>query len=169
MAGTGGDGGFQDFVQVDPVRFGLSVFCFADSLVLSLPFAPWPCRWSLKIVASIVACSLSGPGNASKIRLKTICFIHPWNRLNCVFPVATRPRQFMPGAVCSRYPKHGLLKPAPVTAGAPRGFRVYFGSMSGSLAQNKKGPQRPVFTGGTLIQIECNGMICCGLCFILCV
>lgn len=129
MAGTSGDGGFQDFVQVDPVRFGLSVFCFADSLVLSLPFAPWPCRWTLKIVASIVAHSLSGPGNASKIRLKTICFIHPRNRLNCVFPVATRPRQFMPGAVCSRYSKHCLLKQAPVTAGAPRGgsriFRHY--------------------------------------------
>ena len=47
-------------------------FRFTYGLALSPPFAPWPCRWTLTIVASIMAYSISGSSErASNIRLKT--------------------------------------------------------------------------------------------------
>src|SRR3546814_9591619 len=44
----------------------------ADGLAPSPPFAPWPWRWTLTMVASTMAYSMSGPSEqASKIRMKT--------------------------------------------------------------------------------------------------
>src|SRR3546814_16128351 len=45
----------------------------ADGLALSPPFAPWPWRWTLTMVASTMAYSMSGSSEqASKSRPKTI-------------------------------------------------------------------------------------------------
>src|SRR3546814_3183982 len=44
----------------------------ADGLAPSPPFAPWPWRWTLTMVASTMAYSMSGSSEqASKIRMKT--------------------------------------------------------------------------------------------------
>jgi hypothetical protein len=53
-----------------PAALGL-----AYGLALSPPFAPWPWRWTLTMVASTMAYSMSGSSdNASKILLKTSAF-----------------------------------------------------------------------------------------------
>ena len=47
----------------------------ADGLALRPPFAPWPWRWTLTMVASTMAYSISGSSEqASKSRLKTSAF-----------------------------------------------------------------------------------------------
>ena len=52
-----------------------SAFGLAYGLALSPPFAPWPWRWTLTIVASTMAYSMSGSSErASNIRLKTSAF-----------------------------------------------------------------------------------------------
>ncbi len=44
----------------------------AYGLALSPPFAPWPWRWTLTMVPSIIAYSMSGSSDtASNMRLKT--------------------------------------------------------------------------------------------------
>src|SRR5216683_21757 len=59
---------------------------FADGLALSPPFAPCPWRWTLTIVASTMAYSMSGSSEAaSKSRLKTSAFTQSRYRLNTVF------------------------------------------------------------------------------------
>src|SRR5260370_7753736 len=50
----------------------------ADGLALSPPFAPCPWRWTLTMVASTIAYSMSGWSEAaSKNRLQTPAFTHP--------------------------------------------------------------------------------------------
>jgi hypothetical protein len=47
----------------------------ADGLALSPPFAPWPWRWTLTMVASTMAYSMSGSSDtASNILLNTSAF-----------------------------------------------------------------------------------------------
>jgi len=51
---------------------GQAAFRAADGLALCPPFAPWPWRWTLTMVPSTMAYSMSGSlDTASKIRLKT--------------------------------------------------------------------------------------------------
>src|SRR5260370_22631171 len=58
----------------------------ADGLALSPPFAPWPCRWTLTMVASTMAYSMSGwSETASKMRLKTSALTQSRYRLKTVF------------------------------------------------------------------------------------
>src|SRR6266571_9074215 len=54
---------------------------FANGLALSPPFAPCPWRWTLTMVASTMAYSMS----ASKSRLKTSAFTQSRYRLKTVF------------------------------------------------------------------------------------
>src|SRR6266702_3214649 len=59
---------------------------FADGLALSPPFAPCPWRWTLTMVASTMAYSMSGSSEtASKSRLKTSAFTQSRYRLKTVF------------------------------------------------------------------------------------
>src|SRR5438874_1867690 len=63
-----------------------AAFGFADGLALSPPFAPCPWRWTLTIVASTMAYSMSGSSEAaSKSRLKTSAFTQSRYRLKTVF------------------------------------------------------------------------------------
>src|SRR6266568_2431354 len=58
----------------------------ADGLALSPPFAPCPWRWTLTMVASTIAYSMSGCSEtASKSRLKTSAFTQSRYRLKTVF------------------------------------------------------------------------------------
>src|SRR5713101_9364416 len=58
----------------------------ADGLALSPPFAPCPWRWTLTMVASTMAYSISGSSEAaSKSRLKTSAFTQSRYRLKTVF------------------------------------------------------------------------------------
>src|ERR1700682_4373947 len=58
----------------------------ADGLALSPPFAPCPWRWTLTMVASTMAYSMSGTSEAaSKSRLKTSAFTQSRNPLKPVF------------------------------------------------------------------------------------
>src|SRR5208337_3829514 len=79
---------------------GHAAFGAANDLALSPPFAPWPCRWTLTIVASTMAYSMSGSSEtASNIRLKTSALTQCRNRLNTVFQgpnSAGRSRQGLP-------------------------------------------------------------------------
>src|SRR4051794_25794927 len=72
----------------------------ADGLARSPPFAPCPWRWTLTIVASTMAYSMSGSSEAaSKSRLKTSAFTQSRYRLKTVFQrpnVAGRSRQGLP-------------------------------------------------------------------------
>src|SRR5258708_7896374 len=59
---------------------------FADGLAPSPPFAPCPWRWTLTMVASTMAYSMSGSSEAaSKSRLKTSAFTQSRYRLKTVF------------------------------------------------------------------------------------
>src|SRR5713101_6201679 len=59
---------------------------FADGLALSPPFAPCPWRWTLTMVASTMAYSMSGCSEAaSKSRLKTSALTQSRYRLKTVF------------------------------------------------------------------------------------
>src|ERR1700687_5032286 len=83
----------QDFGRHAPL--GL-----AYGLALSPPFAPCPCRWTLTMVASIMAYSMSGSSEAaSKILLKTSARAQSRNRVNTEFHLpnpAGRSRQGLP-------------------------------------------------------------------------
>src|SRR6202158_2514390 len=59
---------------------------FANGLALSPPFAPCPWRWTLTMVASTMAYSMSGSAEATpKSRLKTSAFTQSRYRLKTVF------------------------------------------------------------------------------------
>src|SRR5207253_10632885 len=59
---------------------------FADGPALSPPFAPCPWRWTLTMVASTMAYSMSGCSEAaSKSRLKTSALAQSRNRVNTLF------------------------------------------------------------------------------------
>src|SRR6266496_2716490 len=59
---------------------------FANGLALSPPFPPCPWRWTLTMVASTMAYSMSGSSEvASKSRLKTSAFTQSRYRLKTVF------------------------------------------------------------------------------------
>src|SRR6202140_3845127 len=63
-----------------------AAFGTADGLALSPPFAPCPWRWTLTIVASTMAYSMSGwSETASKRRLKTSALTQSRYRLKTVF------------------------------------------------------------------------------------
>src|SRR3984885_978637 len=72
----------------------------ADGLILSPPFAPCPWRWTLTMVASTMAYSMSGSSEtASKSRVKTSAFTQSLYRLKTVFHgpnSAGRSRQGLP-------------------------------------------------------------------------
>ena len=54
---------------------GQAALGLADGLAFSPPFAPWPWRWTLTIVPSIMACSMSGASEtAAKRRWNTSAF-----------------------------------------------------------------------------------------------
>src|SRR6266700_6870127 len=56
---------------------------FADGLALSPPFAPCPWRWTLTMVASIMAYSISGSSDtASNSRFQTPAFAQSRKRVN---------------------------------------------------------------------------------------
>src|SRR5271154_3564333 len=63
-----------------------AAFGTADGLALRPPFAPCPWRWTLTMVVSTIAYSMSGSSEAaSKIRLKTSAFPQSRYRLKTVF------------------------------------------------------------------------------------
>src|ERR1700741_2353120 len=63
-----------------------AAFGAADGLALGPPFAPCPWRWTLTMVASTMAYSMSGSSEtASKSRLKTSALTQSRNRLNTLF------------------------------------------------------------------------------------
>src|SRR5215210_3071038 len=72
----------------------------ADGLALSPPFAPCPWRWTLTIVASTMAYSMSGSSEqASKSRTKTSALTQSRYRLKTVFQLpkkAGRSRHGLP-------------------------------------------------------------------------
>src|SRR3954449_9306433 len=72
----------------------------ANGLARSPPFAPCPWRWTLTMVASTMAYSISGSSEAaSKSRLKTSAFTQSRKRLKTVFQwpnVAGKSRQGLP-------------------------------------------------------------------------
>src|ERR1700693_3693176 len=74
---------------------------FADGLAPSPPFAPCPWRWTLTMVASTMAYSMSGSSEAaSKSRLKTSAFTQSRNRLqNVVQPPHSAGRARHPRSV----------------------------------------------------------------------
>ena len=58
----------------------------ADGLALSPPFAPWPWRWTLTMVASTMAYSMSGCSEqASKSRMKTSALTQLRYRVKTLF------------------------------------------------------------------------------------
>src|SRR3546814_269109 len=64
----------------------------ADGLAPSPPFAPWPWRWTLTMVASTMAYSMSGSSEqASKIRMKTSALTQSRYRLKTVFQLPKAP------------------------------------------------------------------------------
>ena len=68
-----------------------AAFGAADGLALSPPFAPWPCRWTFTMVASIMAYSMSGsPERASNMRLKTSASRQSRKRRNAVLQLPNR-------------------------------------------------------------------------------
>ena len=63
-----------------------TAFGSADGLALSPPFAPWPWRWTLTMVASTMAYSRSGSSEqASKSRMNTSALTQSLYRLKTVF------------------------------------------------------------------------------------
>src|SRR6188768_1610134 len=65
---------------------GHATFRPADRLALGPPFAPCPWRWTLTMVASTMAYSMSGwPEQASKSRMKTSALTQSRYRLKTVF------------------------------------------------------------------------------------
>src|SRR5208282_5890801 len=72
----------------------------ADGLALSPPFAPWPWRWTLTMVASTMAYSMSGCSEqASKSLMKTSALTQSRYRLKTVFQLpkkAGRSRHGLP-------------------------------------------------------------------------
>src|SRR3982750_2794498 len=79
---------------------GQAAFGAADGLARSPPFAPCPWRWTLTMVASTMAYSMSGPSEAaSKSRSKTSARTQSRYRLKTVFQrpnSAGRSRQGLP-------------------------------------------------------------------------
>src|SRR3546814_478836 len=64
----------------------------AYGLALSPPFAPWPWRWTLTMVASNMAYSMSGSSEqASKSRTKMSAFTQSRYRLKMVFQLPKKP------------------------------------------------------------------------------
>src|SRR6202043_3287786 len=60
-----------------------AAFGAADGLALSPPFAPCPWRWTLTMVASTIAYSMSGwSDRASNNRFQTSAFTQSPNRVN---------------------------------------------------------------------------------------
>ena len=65
---------------------GHAAFGAADGLALGPPFAPCPWRWTLTMVASTMAYSMSGSSEtASKSRLKTSAFAQSRKRVKTLF------------------------------------------------------------------------------------
>src|SRR6185312_7923818 len=63
-----------------------AAFRATDGLALSPPFATWPWRWTLTMVASTMAYSMSGSSEqASKSRTKTSALTHPRYRVKTLF------------------------------------------------------------------------------------
>ena len=99
---------------------GHAAFRTADGLALSPPFAPCPWRWTLTMVASTMAYSMSGSSEtASKSRFEDIG-LHPVAEAReHGVPVAERRRQIAPWAARARDPQHRLDKKPVVLAAAP--------------------------------------------------
>src|SRR6202521_2960491 len=89
----------QDEADQVPKRIGESqdlgghaAFGFANGLALSPPFAPWPWRWTLTMVASTIAYSMSGSSErASNSRFQTSAFTQSRNRVNTLFQWPNEP------------------------------------------------------------------------------
>src|SRR4249919_160430 len=65
---------------------GHAAFRAANGLALSPPFAPWPWRWTLTMVASTMAYSMSGSSEtAANSRFQTSAFTQSRNRVNTLF------------------------------------------------------------------------------------
>src|SRR5665213_1886028 len=104
-----------------------AAFGAANGLALSPPFAPWPWRWTLMMVASTMAYSMSGSSEqASKSRSKTSAFTQSRYRLKTVFQFpkeAGRSRQGLPARTTQRIAstKRRLSLPLrPGSVGLPR-------------------------------------------------
>ena len=96
-----------------------AAFGAADGLALSPPFAPCPWRWTLTMVASTMAYSMSGSSEtASNSRLKTSALTQSRKRVKTRVPVAERGRQIAPGTAGAGNPQHGLDKQPVVLAAA---------------------------------------------------
>src|SRR3954469_7207881 len=78
---------------------GQAAFGAADGLARSPPFAPCPWRWTLTMVASTRAYSISGSSEtASNNRCQTSAFTQSRKRVKTLVPVSKRGRQIAPRA-----------------------------------------------------------------------
>ena len=102
---------------------GHAAFGAADGLALSPPFEPCPWRWTLTMVASTMAYSISGSSEqASKSRTKTSALTQSRYRLNTLFQLPKQGRQVAPGTSRPYDPEHRLDETA-VVAPASSGVR----------------------------------------------
>src|SRR2546429_4902946 len=86
---------------------GHTAFRTADRLALGPPFAPCPWRWTLTMVASIMAYSMSGSSDtASNSRFQTPAFVA--EACEYAVPVAQQGRQITPRAAGSGDPQDRL-------------------------------------------------------------
>lgn len=111
-----------------PATLGL-----AYGLALSPPFEPWPWRWTLTMVPSIMANSKSGSSDtASKILLKTSAVTQSRKRLKTVFHLpkaAGKSRQGLPvRAIHKTASKNSRLSPPlrPGSVGLPKQWGSIF-------------------------------------------
>jgi hypothetical protein len=121
-----------------PAALGL-----AYGLALSPPFAPCPWRWTLTMVASIIAYSMSGSSDtASNIRLNTSAFTQSRKRLNTVFHLPKaggRSRQGLPVRAIHKIAsknKRPSLPVRPGSEGLPRQKGSIFAHWA-SVRQNR--------------------------------
>ena len=97
-----------------------AAFGAADGLALSPPFAPCPWRWTLTMVASTMAYSMSGSSEqASKSLLKTSALTQSRYRLKTVFQLPKSGRKVAPRAARPHDPQHRFDEAAVVASAAP--------------------------------------------------
>src|SRR5260370_15519282 len=94
----------------------------ADGLALSPPFAPCPCRWTLTMVASTMAYSMSGSSETtSKSRLKTSAFTQSRKRTKTEFHLPNqggRSRQGLPVRATHKTPSTNNRLSCPLRPGS---------------------------------------------------
>src|ERR1700741_3375545 len=103
---------------------GHPAFRTANRLALGPPFAPCPWRWTLTMVASTIAYSISGsPDTASNNRFQTPAFAQSRKRVNTLFQwpnAGGRSRQGLPVRAIHKTASTNRRLSPPLRPGSPR-------------------------------------------------